>query len=137
VHPHATVIIPLDDRIIVVGLLNCAEFSCWFSKVAQTFDAISGIQLLAGGSGLGERRPFGSVRIRRCPGVRERRLGSLTQFGWLVGYGYHISIVSFQRGKGSLLCRDLSSPPGYSVALERIARLVQTAQFWEMVMGIP
>ena len=32
VDPHAAVIIPAYDRIIVVGLLNCAEFSCWFSK---------------------------------------------------------------------------------------------------------
>jgi hypothetical protein len=61
VDPHAAVIIPAYDRIIVVSLLNCAEFSCWFSKVAQTFDAISGIQLLIGGGGLGERRPLGSV----------------------------------------------------------------------------
>jgi hypothetical protein len=25
VKPHSTVIIPLDDRVLVVGLLNCAE----------------------------------------------------------------------------------------------------------------
>jgi hypothetical protein len=61
VNPHEAVIIPAYDRIIVVGLLNCAEFSCWFSKVAQSLDSISGIQLQIGGGGLGKRRPLGSV----------------------------------------------------------------------------
>src|SRR5664279_1322987 len=41
VDPHTTVIIPLDDRVIFVGLLNCAEFSSRLSEVAQTLDAIS------------------------------------------------------------------------------------------------
>src|SRR5512141_774451 len=54
VDPHTTVIIPLDDRVIFVSLLNCAEFSSRLSEVAQTLDAISGNQLLASGGGLGE-----------------------------------------------------------------------------------
>ena len=33
---HTTVIIPFDDRVIFVGLLNCAEFSSRLSEVAQT-----------------------------------------------------------------------------------------------------
>jgi hypothetical protein len=61
VDPYTTVIIPLDDRVLVVSLLNCAEFSIRLSEVAQTLDAISGSQLLAGGRGLGERWSLGTV----------------------------------------------------------------------------
>ena len=58
---HATVIIPLDDRVLVVSSLNCAEFSIGLSEVAQTLDAISGTQFLAGGGGLGERWSLGAI----------------------------------------------------------------------------
>ena len=58
---HTTVTIPFDDRIIVVSLLDCAQFSSWLSEVAQTLDAISGFQFLVGGSGLGKRWPLGTV----------------------------------------------------------------------------
>jgi hypothetical protein len=51
---HTTVIVPFDDRVIFVSLLNCAEFSSRLSEVAQTLDAISGIQFLVGGTRLGE-----------------------------------------------------------------------------------
>jgi hypothetical protein len=61
VESHTTVIIPFDDRVIFVRLLNCAEFSGRLSEVAQTLDAISGIEFLAGGSGLGERWLLGTV----------------------------------------------------------------------------
>jgi hypothetical protein len=61
VDSHTTVIIPFDDRVIFVRLLNCAEFSSRLSEVAQTLDAISGIQFLAGGKGLGERWLPGTV----------------------------------------------------------------------------
>ena len=44
-----------------VSLLNCAEFSSRLSEVAQTFDAISGIQFLVGGRGIGERWFLGTV----------------------------------------------------------------------------
>jgi len=44
VESHATIIIPLDDRVIFVNLLNCAEFSGRLSEVARTLHAISGIQ---------------------------------------------------------------------------------------------
>lgn len=47
VDPHTTVIIPLDDRVIFVSLLNCAEFSSRLSEVPQTLDPISGSQFLA------------------------------------------------------------------------------------------
>jgi hypothetical protein len=63
-----TVIIPFNDRVIFVRSLNCAEFSSRLSEVAQTLDAISGIQFLAGGSGLGERWPLGTVGVMGRPG---------------------------------------------------------------------
>jgi hypothetical protein len=69
VKSRATVIIPFDDRVIFVGLFNCAEFSSRLSEVAQTLDAISGIQFLVGGRGLGERWPFGTVGVRSRPWV--------------------------------------------------------------------
>jgi hypothetical protein len=34
VKSHMTAIIPFDDRVIFVGLLNCAEFSRRLSEVA-------------------------------------------------------------------------------------------------------
>jgi hypothetical protein len=61
VESHTTVIIPFDDRVIFVRLLNCAEFSSWLSEVAQSLDATSGIQFLVGGRGLGERWSLGTV----------------------------------------------------------------------------
>jgi hypothetical protein len=61
VESHTTVIIPLDHRVIFVNLLNCAEFSSRLSEVAQTLDAISEIQFLVRGRGLGERWLLGTV----------------------------------------------------------------------------
>jgi hypothetical protein len=58
---HATVIIPFDDRVIFVRLLNRAEFSSWLSEVAQTLDPISGTEFLVGSRGLGERWLLGTV----------------------------------------------------------------------------
>jgi hypothetical protein len=58
---HATVIIPFDDRVIFVRLLNRAEFSSWLSEVAQTLDPISGYEFLVGSRGLGERWLLGTV----------------------------------------------------------------------------
>jgi hypothetical protein len=56
-----TVIIPSDEGVIFVRLLNCAEFSVRSSEVAQTGDAISGTQFPANGSWFGKRRPPGTV----------------------------------------------------------------------------
>jgi hypothetical protein len=61
VESHTTVIIPFDDRVILVSLLNCAQFSSRLSEVAQTLDAISGIQTLVGGRQFGKRWPLGTV----------------------------------------------------------------------------
>jgi hypothetical protein len=61
VHSHASVIIPLHDRVIFVSLLNCAEFSGRLSEVAQPLDTISGIQFLVAGRGLGKPWLLGSI----------------------------------------------------------------------------
>jgi hypothetical protein len=61
VQSRATVIIPLDDRVLFVSSLNCADFSSRLSEVAQTLDPISGSQLLAGSRGRGERWSLGTV----------------------------------------------------------------------------
>jgi hypothetical protein len=55
VESRTTIIIPFDDRVIFVSLLNRAEFTRWLSEIAQTLHAISGIQFLVGGRRLGER----------------------------------------------------------------------------------
>ena len=52
---HTTVIIPFDDRVVFVSLLNRAEFSSRLSEVAQSLDPISGIQFLVGGNRVGQR----------------------------------------------------------------------------------
>jgi hypothetical protein len=69
VESRTTIIIPFDDRVIFVSLLNRAEFSRRFSEIAQTLHAISGIQFLVGGRGLGERWLLGTVSVRRRPGM--------------------------------------------------------------------
>ncbi len=93
-----TVIIPFDDRIIFVGLLNRAEFSCRLSEIAQTFDAISGIQFLAGGRGIGEPWLSGTVRVRGRPTVRQGRLGSFMRFGYpIIGDMRHIPLSLSKR----------------------------------------
>jgi hypothetical protein len=76
---HATVIIPLDDRVLFVRLFNRPQLSGRFSEVAQPFDAISGIQFLASGGGLGERWTFGAVRVSSRPAMRQGRLRRLAQ----------------------------------------------------------
>jgi hypothetical protein len=58
---RATVVIPLDDRVLFVSSLNRADFSSWRSEVAQTLNPISGRQLVAGGRGFGERWSLGTV----------------------------------------------------------------------------
>lgn len=57
----STVIIPLDERILFVSLLNCPQVAGRLSEVAQTLDTISGIQFLVGGGGIGERWLLGTV----------------------------------------------------------------------------
>jgi hypothetical protein len=56
-----TGIIPFYDRVIFVCLLNCAEFPSRLSEVAQTLDAISGLQVLDVWRWLGEAWLLGTV----------------------------------------------------------------------------
>ena len=46
VYSSATVIIPLNDGVVFVSLLNCAKLSSRLPEVAQSLDSISGIQFL-------------------------------------------------------------------------------------------
>jgi hypothetical protein len=41
VESRTAVIIPFNDRVVFVSLLNCAKFSSGCSEVPQTLDAIS------------------------------------------------------------------------------------------------
>jgi len=66
---HTTSIFPSDDRVIFVSLLDCTEFSARLSEVAQTLDAISGIQVLVVPRWLGEAWFLGTVRVSGCAGV--------------------------------------------------------------------
>ncbi|MFZ1916577.1 MAG: hypothetical protein WAU58_03315 [Terriglobales bacterium] len=43
---RTTVVIPFDERVIFIHSPRCAEFSRRYSEVAQTFDAVSGTQIL-------------------------------------------------------------------------------------------
>jgi hypothetical protein len=61
VESRATVVIALDDGVLFVSSLNCADFSSWRSEITQTLDPISGFQFLVGGMGLAERRLLGAV----------------------------------------------------------------------------
>ena len=45
---HTTVVIPFDEGIIFVRLLNCAKFPSRLSEIAQTLVAISETQFLDG-----------------------------------------------------------------------------------------
>jgi hypothetical protein len=56
-----TVIIPFDNRVFFVRLLNCAEFSSPLSEVAQTLHTIAGLKVLVGDRWLGERWLLGTV----------------------------------------------------------------------------
>jgi hypothetical protein len=64
-----TGIIPFDDRVILVGLLNSTEFPGRLSEVAQTLYAISGIQVPVVCWWLGEAWLLGTVRLSGCAGV--------------------------------------------------------------------
>jgi len=98
VEPLTTLIIPLDDRVLFISLLYCAEFSSRFAKVAQPLDAISGIQFLVRGGRGGEARFLGTVGVRGRSEVWQGRLGSFTQFvRWIMGPMGHIPVVLSKR----------------------------------------
>jgi hypothetical protein len=66
---HTTIVIPLDKGIIFVCSHHRSESSCRLSEVAQTHDAISGIQFRVGSSGLVERWTLRPICVSRCSSV--------------------------------------------------------------------
>jgi len=61
VNSYTAVVIPFDERVIFINLPNCAKFSSRHSEIAQTFDAISGTQILASAGRVDKRWLPGSV----------------------------------------------------------------------------
>ena len=97
---HTTVIIPLDDCVIFVSLLNCAECSSRLSEVAQTLDAISGIQHLVGGSrtprAVASWHGLSQGPLRRVPGAVGELYAIWVSACWR--YGSYLRVF-FPRGK--------------------------------------
>jgi hypothetical protein len=58
---RATVTIPFDHRVLIVRALDCTDFSIWISEIAQSFDAISGVQFLISIETSPEWWPLGTV----------------------------------------------------------------------------
>jgi len=106
---HATVVITLDHGVLFGSSVNCAEFSGRLSEVAQTLDAISRNQLLAGGIGLRERWSLGPVSVRDRPSVCRGGWGALRSLG--IGL-LVLRLIScfFPRGQSSALRCDWLSP---------------------------
>jgi hypothetical protein len=78
VNSLTTVTIPLDDSVIFVRLLNCADFAGQPSKIAQPRDAIPGRQFLVSVRWIDERWRFGAVPVSGCARIGQRRLRSST-----------------------------------------------------------
>jgi len=117
---HTAVIIPLDDRVIFVRLLNCAEFSRRFSEVAQALDAIPGIQVRAGRRGLGEPWLLGAVGVRGSPGVRQGRLRSPMQFGYRLTRDVGHIPLSFQGPRTTPSAATVRRLDRYTIDPERM-----------------
>jgi len=64
-----SVVIPLDHGVFFIRSFDCAQFSRRLPEIAETLDAISGIQFRLLWRGLDEWWPLGSVRISRCSSV--------------------------------------------------------------------
>ena len=79
--PHTTVIIPLDDRVLFVSLLNCSEFSIRLSEVAQTLDAISGINSWPVAAGSESRGLLARSESGIAPGCERGGWGALRSLG--------------------------------------------------------
>jgi phage protein D len=67
---HTTIVVPLDKRFIFVRSHNRSKTSCRLSEVAQTHNAIPGIQFQVGSERLDQRWSLGSVCLSRCSSVR-------------------------------------------------------------------
>ena len=107
---HTTVKVPFDKGVIVIGSLNRAQFSGGPSEVAQTLDAIPGIQFWAGGRGIGQRWLPGTVGVASRSTIGKGRLSSGAQSGSRTRgkIGHYSSL--FQRGQSKHFRCDCSSP---------------------------
>jgi phage protein D len=66
---HTTIVVPLDKRVIFVRPHHRSESSRRLSEVAQTHDAISGIQFRVGSRGLVERWTLSPICLGSCSSV--------------------------------------------------------------------
>jgi hypothetical protein len=110
VESYTTVIIPFDDRVLFVRLLHRAEFSSRLSEVAHTLDAISGIQLLVGGRGLGGRGFLARSESGVAPEYDRGGWGALRSLGSALLVISVIFHCSFFLEGGAALCCDCSTP---------------------------
>jgi len=99
---HLTVSIPLHHRILFIGLTYGAQISSRLTEVSQSLNPISWIQLLTCRFGRGQQRPLSPIRVCCCPGIRQRRLRSLTQFGCPMSAGRFHNVSSSDSSLGSL-----------------------------------
>jgi hypothetical protein len=90
---HTTVIIPFDNRIILVRPLDCTDLPGRYSEVAQTLDPISGTQFLAYAGRLCERRPLARSESGVAPRCDRGGWGALRS----VGVGLLICVLFIDR----------------------------------------
>jgi hypothetical protein len=74
---HTTVIIPFDNHVFFVSLLDCANFSSRLSEVAQTLDSISGILKPSGPC---RQRAHISILVSKQWGYANQRVRSDAKF---------------------------------------------------------
>ena len=107
---HTTVIIRFDNCVIFVSLLYWAEFSHRLSEVAQTLDAISGIQFLAGSRGSASDGFLARSESGVAPGYAGRGWEALCGFCFGVFWDMgHIPLFLSTRPERDLR-HDCSSP---------------------------
>jgi hypothetical protein len=95
VESHTTVIIPLDDHVIFVRLLNRTQFSGRLSEVTQTLDAIFGMQFLS----VAESSAGRSLSPPLRPNMT-RAAGELVQFGKrFIGHKFLIASEQITQAK--------------------------------------
>jgi hypothetical protein len=99
VDSRTAVIVPFDNRVVFVCLLNCAEFPCRLSEVAQTLDAISGIELLVSGGGVASEGFLARSESGGDPGYARGGWGVLLSFGMGRFLSSVISSIPFKRSR--------------------------------------
>ena len=122
-----TVIIPFDDRVIFVGLLNCAEFSSRLSEVAQTLDAISGFNSWSVAAGSESGGFLARSESGVAPGCDRGGWGALRSLGTGLLVIWLMLIVSFREAWAAPFAATVH--PQEQHRLGKKVGLVQTAQF--------